>query len=552
MGKGNRNKRADLETRLQIKAQKEESAAKAKSVALRKKIITIVSIVLVVVILGGLITAGMLESNGFYLRRTVSIETENYQINNAMLSYFFNSTYSNLVSQNYYIFYYMGLNSSLSLKSQYYSNSKTMTWFDYFMNQTYSSVKDMLVHCEAARAEGIKLEDEDYAEIDESIRYIKDSAKAAGYKTELYVSNTYGAGVSIDDVRDCLELLKLYQKYYDILMDRYDARFGENEYNEYYAEHTKDMQYVDYLSYTLYVSTITKKEEEKKDDDASTAAEDGQDSSEDEENKDNYEKIRPYAEKIAQATTREEFEKAVRDYIEQVIYEGVTIVAPDSEAAKEEDAVTTDDVDKIMDTLLKEDTGYTKDNEISEWLFADDTKLLSTKIFEDEGSDSSKPDYSLTVVMPLTAPARHEYKTLDVRHILFTKSTYDTEEAAKKKAEEILAEYKNGDMTVEAFEALAETYNEDSSCLYENVAKGDMVEEFEDWLFDEERKEGDVDIVKTSYGYHIMLRGGEGRTAWMQEAHEALVSDAYESDVNTFTETYKVTYDQNKMFDINA
>lgn len=546
MGKGNRNKRADLESRLQIKAQNEERAAKAKSAAMRKKIIAIVSVVLVVVILGSLITAGLLESNGFYLRRTISVETENFKINNAMLTYFFNSTYSNLVSQNYYIFYYMGLNTSASLKSQYYSSSTTTTWFDYFMNQTYSSVKDMLIHCEAARAEGIELNDDDYAEIEESIDYIKATAKASGYSTDLYVSNTYGAGVNLSDVRDCLELAKLYQKYYDILMERYDARFGDADYDKYYGEHTKEMQYVNYLSYTLYVSTITDKEEDEDDETEATA----DDSSEEE--KDNYEKIRPYAERIAAATTQEAFEKAVREYIEQVIYEGVTIVAPDSDAAKEEDAVTTDDVQKIMDTLLKEDASYTKDNEISEWLYADDTKLLSTKIFEDEGSDKSNPDYSLTVVMPLTAPARHEYNTIDIRHILFTKDTYGTEEAAKKKAEEILAEFKAGDKTVEAFEALADKYNEDGSCLYENVMKGEMVEEFEDWMFDETRVDGDCDVVETDYGYHIMFWGGEGRVAWKQQAHEALVSDAYDADVESFTESYKVTYDQKKMFDISA
>ena len=31
-----------------------------------------------------------------------------------------------------------------------------------------------------------------------------------------------------------------------------------------------------------------------------------------------------------------------------------------------------------------------------------------------------------------------------------------------------------------------------------------MEEAFEDWCFDESRKAGDVGIVETSYGYHVM------------------------------------------------
>ena len=40
--------------------------------------------------------------------------------------------------------------------------------------------------------------------------------------------------------------------------------------------------------------------------------------------------------------------------------------------------------------------------------------------------------------------------------------------------------------------------------LYEDVAPGDMVEEFNDWCFEDGRTPGDTGIVKTKFGYHIM------------------------------------------------
>ena len=42
-----------------------------------------------------------------------------------------------------------------------------------------------------------------------------------------------------------------------------------------------------------------------------------------------------------------------------------------------------------------------------------------------------------------------------------------------------------------------------------NVLKGDMVAEFEEWLFDAARKEGDTGVVKTDFGFHVMLYRGE-------------------------------------------
>ncbi len=40
--------------------------------------------------------------------------------------------------------------------------------------------------------------------------------------------------------------------------------------------------------------------------------------------------------------------------------------------------------------------------------------------------------------------------------------------------------------------------------LYENVNEGAMVAEFNEWIFDESRKAGDVGIVETEFGCHLI------------------------------------------------
>lgn len=110
---------------------------------------------------------------------------------------------------------------------------------------------------------------------------------------------------------------------------------------------------------------------------------------------------------------------------------------------------------------------------------------------------------------------------VNVRHILVMpeggttgddgSTTYSDEEwaACEKKAQEILDEWLAGDATEDSFAALAEEKSEDPGSntnggLYENVYKGQMVEPFETWCFDESRAAGDYGLVKTTYGYHVM------------------------------------------------
>ena len=146
----------------------------------------------------------------------------------------------------------------------------------------------------------------------------------------------------------------------------------------------------------------------------------------------------------------------------------------------------------------------------------------------------------------------NHYNTANVRHILIKAEadadgnyTDEAKAAAKARAEEILAEYESGDKTEDSFAALANEYSEDTGSntnggLYENIAKGEMVQEFNDFCFDS-HKPGDTGIVygeSGSYaGYHVMYYVGEGELnstviaendlrnadaeAWVEEAEAA-------------------------------
>ena len=110
----------------------------------------------------------------------------------------------------------------------------------------------------------------------------------------------------------------------------------------------------------------------------------------------------------------------------------------------------------------------------------------------------------------LNGLSKHFSAEVDVRHILLQPAA-DTEaewETCRKKAQALLDSWVAGGATQEAFAALAKEYTADSNGdkggLYENVTKGQMVTEFDSWIFDASRQPGDYGLVKTTYGYHLM------------------------------------------------
>lgn len=117
-----------------------------------------------------------------------------------------------------------------------------------------------------------------------------------------------------------------------------------------------------------------------------------------------------------------------------------------------------------------------------------------------------------------------EEKAASVRHILV---------ADEDTANDVLAQFNEGEKTESAFAALAVANSTDSGSastggLYTNFYYGQMVEPFENWAFDDARQVGDTGIVQTDYGYHVMyFVGRSSEPYWQVSADSDLRGDAY-------------------------
>ncbi len=124
--------------------------------------------------------------------------------------------------------------------------------------------------------------------------------------------------------------------------------------------------------------------------------------------------------------------------------------------------------------------------------------------------------------------------TRDIGNIIFTSDTYGSEEAAKAQAEASLAELKNKGLTAASFEEYAADKSASKVVFYNNVSRGDMMTEIDEWLWgDETRRVGDIGVITSSYGAHIIYYESEGDPVNVANAKVALIDEMFEKWYNT-------------------
>ncbi len=473
--------------------------AKKKAKASPKKILITVAVILAILIVVGLVVLGQLNKNGFLTRAKTAISSDNFKITGTMMQYFYNTQVQSYADY----FEMLGIDSSKSLKSQPCTLMNDGSWYDYFMNATKNYGTQLLALCEGAKEAGVELTAEDRETVEENIKTLEQNVSAYGYTLDSYLSLTSGAGVNRSDVRACMELGTLAQKFSEKFTA--DQNYTSEDYDAYYNEHTEDFMGVDYYTFKTEVSDFLETDESGNlvGDTAAASAD-----------------AKEAADKIAAATSLDEFKEL--------------IVAYATEHGK-----TEEEANQTIESGYKTHALASSIADVADWAF--EAKEGDITVSGAEG-DTAFPIYYIT-----KASYRDETVTRDVRHVLFTDPEEgDTEtESAMERCDAAYAEWEEAGFTEEAMKELSDKYNEDSGGkasqgLYENVAPGTMASTFNDWLFDEARKPGDYGMIQSTYGWHLMYYVGEGDyKVWEQTADEALKDAAYEAMMEKGGESVK-------------
>ena len=209
----------------------------------------------------------LLAGSGFFFRIKKGASSDNFDVNASMMEYYANSYYQNWYSQNYYylLLGYINFNPSLPLDQQYTDSAKTQTYYDYFVAGTKTTVETYLKYCEAAKADSTvdfgKLESEAKEYAKTSIAQLKEAAKQysdsyyAAYGSTVtfaqYLKENFGQHVNQNDLKKALIIEHIASSYYQIVYDRINGTVDEAREDKYFEENLSSFVTAKYLVYTL-------------------------------------------------------------------------------------------------------------------------------------------------------------------------------------------------------------------------------------------------------------------------------------------------------------
>lgn len=371
-------------------------------------------------------------------------------------------------------------NGPVGLEDQECYMTEGGSWKDYFLDSAKNAMIQTVALSDYAAENGIALTEDEAAQVESYFDGLEQSVSVYGYSTvDQFFSANYGAGVNEKMVFDGYMSSALCSK----VVNEVSAGFTytEDELEEQYQSYNGEQDIYDYLYYFVAAEV---EETEGEDGQTSTAVTEA-----------TLKAAKAQADEIVKAYKSAEGEDELAK-----LNSAIASVIADAEATEQRSSASSIIAAK-------------------EWLM--DSARNKGDI--DSGVNSSETGYYITVFMDHND---NHYNMAQVRHILVKavadengEYTDEAKAAAKARAEEILKEFESGDKSEESFAALAEQYSEDGGSntnggLYDTVAKGQMVEEFDAFCF-EGHKKGDTAIVygeSASYaGYHVMYFVGEGQ-----------------------------------------
>ena len=455
------------------------------------------------------------------------LQSEHYTFTVPMMSYLIYNTYYgwvNTYSQAGYLPYIFGeggqaLNTKKPLREQFYSitQAQTVTWFDYFAALATNTATELTVLCEAALANGMALGAQQQETINSNMQMLPTYASSAGYASvNAFLAAEYGETVTEDTVRAVMELSQLANLAAGAKTAELENAVTPAYLEAYYAENASELdKYADLIVYTFPAQDSAR------------------------------------ASALAATTSAEAFCTLLLQYCTEAGMSEAEAMAAVQNAVYYDFDVTVGNTD------------------LEDWL-RDEREAGDTHVFTDLNSEGSDTPTSYTVCYLIAPPHRDERRVQHVGHILFMDSTYrglttaDTLTGATKAlAERLLANgvaltaenmakelvvlmREEGALTAaenaagntiytiekSVFQAYGTAYTEDGNVFYNDVKRGDMVAEFDAWLYHPQRTVGEISpvAVKTTYGYHVMYYGGEGDAVnWELVATEAALAADYEA-----------------------
>lgn len=424
-------------------------------------------------------------------RNSIAISIGDHQLNAVEFNYYYMETVNNFCNQFGSYLYYM-MDVSKPLNEQECAFDETKTWADYLMDISIESIKSTYMLCDLAEEAGFTLSEEQQAYEAEMVETIKKIATQYQYaSTDAYLSDVFGYGSDLESYTRYFHMTLVADAYYNHYAEALkfdDAALQEHEAKEPHLYNSYSFAYY-YLDSNKFLT-------------GGVEDSDGKVTYTDEQKKAAVDAAKEAANALLGNTC------ADKDAFEDLIL-GMEVHAS---------------LESIRVTEKKDLFSQNIDAAFLDWIIDAQRTVgeitVIPKATEDEDGNEIVEGY---YIVWFAGKNDNQFFMKDIRHILITfkddngKTNSDgvttftdaQKSAAKEAIDAIKALWEAGELTEEAFAALATEKTEDPGSkatggLYTNVMPGQMVEPFDKWCYDETRVAGNYDIIETVFGYHLI------------------------------------------------
>jgi hypothetical protein len=473
-------------TEKQLKEQAEAKKLKLSSIIFAVVMIAVLATSLTLLVFRGVQNTGVIQKN------TTAAVVGDHKINSLVMNYYFRDTVTNTYNEwtNMYgtdtalMLSLMQLDVTKPLDEQVYPDGGS--WADYFMDIALERARADYITYDIAMKEGYTLSAEDNLNLESSVNYKDLYAMYSGYSdVDDYMVAMYGPGASRDSYYEYAKVSAIASAYYNDYSDTLtysdaDIRAYEADKKDNYNAYTYASYYLGYNRFLADGTTDPSQEE------ISNAAA----------------LAKAEAMKLMSATTVEELDSAIAD---------LTINAESTTAAStKSNNVLYPSVNSVIRQWVSDPNRK-----------AGDLEMIPNEVTSTDADGNEYTAINGYYVVRFESATDNIQPMANVRHLLVSFEggttnengtvTYSDEEiaAAKATAEGYLKTWQDGEATEESFIELVMQYSMDSSAtdggLFEDIHPASpYVPNFLNWAIDPSRQVGDVEVIETEYGFHVM------------------------------------------------
>ncbi len=545
------------ERKARIAKAAKKNAKKSHKVIMTKGVKRAIAAVVIIAIVAG-IGAFSVSNSGVLERSKVAFNVGDVEVTAPEYGFYYSSAFSNYFNMSYqYDTYYgagmgkmyTGYDYSVAPNEQAYPDEiegvEEPKFTDFFKEQAMQSLRYVKASVKYAAENGIELDEEDYKEIETTMDEFKETADSMNYSLSAYLRRFFHKGLTPALLEEIVKEQTITTKVSEVKTEEFAASYSDTKVEKTFYDSLKTYGVVSLRLYEITAEKETVK-----------ATEEGK------------EDTQEVTDKTMAAA------KAKADAFAAKVNSVDSFKAAAAESEKANDNKNYADFTKDDSKTAVAETTYdnlsydVSDEKFLKWAFDENTAVGATYVVENEDTGYS------VYMMEDPVHKAPDSTTYDVRHILVkfpeeeesdsaedAEETENTEEAEDikvelldwdayeatvdiaanteeitnpelyVKAQDILKEYLDGEKTEDAFAALAVEYSEDGNAadggIYEDVTEGYMVAEFQNWALKEGREYGDVGIVETEFGYHIMYFIGTETTTWSDVIRNDLAGEEF-------------------------